>query len=55
MDKNLQILELDKILQMLKNEASCEEAKERCDELRPSGDFITVCNMLKQTEDTHSD
>lgn len=54
MDKNLQILELDKILQMLKNEASCEEAKERCDELRPSGDFITVCNMLKQTEDAHS-
>lgn len=54
MDKNLQTLELDKILQMLKNEASCDEAKERCEEIRPSNDFITVCNMLKQTQDAHS-
>ena len=54
MDKNLQTLELDKILQMLKNEASCDEAKERCEGIRPSNDFITVCNMLKQTQDAHS-
>ena len=54
MDKNLQTLELDKILQMLKNEVSCDEAKERCEEIRPSNDFITVCNMLKQTQDAHS-
>lgn len=54
MDKNFETLELDKVLAMLKEEASCDEAKERALEVRPSTDFITVCNMLKQTEDAYS-
>lgn len=54
MNKNYEILELDKVLLMLKNEASCEEAKEKAEQITPSTDFITVCNMLTQTDDAYS-
>lgn len=54
MEKNFETLELDKVLQMLKNETSCEDAGDLALNLKPSTDFITVCNMLSQTEDALS-
>lgn len=54
MDKNFETLELDKVLQMLKNETSCEDAGDLALGLKPTSDFIAVCNMLSQTEDAQS-
>lgn len=54
MNKHYETLELDKILQLLKNETSCDDAGELALEIEPSSDFITVCNMLSQTEDAFS-
>lgn len=54
MEKNFETLELDKVLEMLKNETSCDDAAERALQIRPSSDFITVCNMINQTEDAYS-
>lgn len=54
MEKNFETLELDKVLQMLKNETSCDDAGDMALGLKPSTDFITVCNMLSQTEDALS-
>lgn len=54
MEKNYETLELDKVLEMLKKETSCDDAGERALEIKPSSDFITVCNMLTQTEDAYS-
>lgn len=54
MEKYYETLELDKVLEMLKNETSCEDAAELALALRPSTDFIAVCNMLSQTEDAYS-
>ncbi len=54
MNKYYETLELDKVLLMLKNETSCDDAAELALGLEPSTDFIAVCNMLTQTEDAYS-
>ena len=54
MNKNFETLELDKILNMLADEATCEDAKELALEIRPTSDFISVCTLLNQTEDASS-
>ena len=54
MDKNYKTLELDKILEMLKEETTCEDAGELALEIRPSNDFNEVCTLLQQTEDAFS-
>lgn len=54
MNKHYETLELDKVLQMLKNETSCEDAGELALEIKPSSDFVTVCQLLDQTEDAAS-
>ena len=54
MNKNYEALELDKILQMLSEEASCEDAKELALEIKPTSDFVAVCQLLNQTEDASS-
>lgn len=54
MNKHYETLELDKVLQMLKNETSCEDAGEMALSIEPSSDFITVCQLLNQTEDAFS-
>ena len=51
MEKNYKTLELDKVLEMLKAETSCEDAGELALNIKPCNDFITLCNMLNQTED----
>lgn len=54
MNKHYETLELDKVLQMLKNETSCEDAGELALQIKPSSDFVTVCQLLDQTEDAVS-
>ncbi|MBQ9530545.1 MAG: endonuclease MutS2 [Eubacterium sp.] len=54
MNKNYEALELDKILQMLKGETSCEDAGELALEIKPTSDFVAVCQLLSQTEDACS-
>ena len=54
MNKNYEALELDKILQMLKEETSCEDAGELALEIKPTSDFVAVCQLLSQTEDACS-
>lgn len=54
MNKHYETLELDKVLFMLKNETSCADAADLALELKPSADFVTVCQLLNQTEDAFS-
>lgn len=54
MNKHYETLELDKVLEMLKNETSCPDAADLAVSIKPSSDFITVCNLLNQTEDALS-
>lgn len=54
MEKNYKTLELDKVLEMLKAETSCEDAGELALNIKPCSDFVTLCNMLNQTEDAQS-
>jgi DNA mismatch repair protein MutS2 len=54
MNKHYETLELDKILQLLKDETSCEDAGELALQIKPSSDFVTVCQLLNQTEDAAS-
>ena len=54
MNKNYEALELDKILQLLAEETSCEDAKELALEISPTSDFVAVCTLLNQTEDASS-
>lgn len=51
--KHHKSLELDKILQMLAKEASCEEAQEKILKLCPQRDLYTVNNLLNETYDAH--
>ena len=53
MDKNLKVLELDKILKLLANEASSEEARNKALNLTPSNDIVKVNKLLKETFDAH--
>lgn len=54
MEKNYKTLELEKVLEMLKAETSCEDAGELALNIKPCNDFVTLCNMLNQTEDAES-
>ena len=54
MNKNYEALELDKILQMLADETSCEDARQLALEITPTSDFVAVCQLLSQTEDASS-
>ena len=54
MNKYFETLELDKILLLLKEETSCDDAAELALEVRPTSDFAEVCRLLKQTEDAFS-
>ncbi|MBE6719852.1 MAG: endonuclease MutS2 [Ruminococcaceae bacterium] len=54
MNKHYETLELNKILEMLKAETSCEDAAELALSIQPSSDFGEVCNLLSQTEDAFS-
>ena len=54
MNKHYETLELDKILELLKNEATCDDAKEMALEIQPTADFMEVCRLLNQTEDAFS-
>lgn len=53
MNRHLKTLELDKILNMLANEASFEESKELALSLRPQNDIQRVLANLKETEDAY--
>ena len=54
MNKHFETLELNRILELLKAETSCDDAAELALSLEPSSDFVTVCNLLSQTEDAFS-
>ena len=54
MNKHYETLELDKVLRMLENETSCEDSAYLARRIEPSGDFITVCQLLDQTQDAQS-
>lgn len=54
MNKHYETLELNRVLEMLKNETSCDDAADLALNIKPSTDFITVCNLLNQTEDAMS-
>lgn len=54
MNKHYEALELDTVLQMLADEATCEDAKELALGLIPSGDISEVELLLSQTEDAFS-
>lgn len=54
MNKHFETLELNKILELLKAETTCDDAAELALAIEPSNDFVTVCNSLSQTEDAFS-
>ena len=53
LSKYSKTLELDKILNLLSDEASMEDAKELASSLIPSNDIDTVKKLLKQTDDAY--
>lgn len=54
MNKHYETLELNKVLELLSKETTCSDAAELAMSIQPSADFITVCNLLTQTEDAFS-
>ncbi|MBQ7740726.1 MAG: endonuclease MutS2 [Eubacterium sp.] len=54
MNKHYETLELNKVLEMLREEATCDDARELALGIKPTSDFIEVCNLLNQTEDAFS-
>lgn len=54
MNKYYKTLELDKVLEMVKNETSCEDAAQLALEITPNSDFADVCRLLDQTNDAVS-
>ena len=54
MNKHYETLELNRILELLQAETSCEDAAEMALAITPSSDFFTVCQLLSQTEDAFS-
>ena len=54
MDKNLQTLELDKVLALLAEQTTCDDAKETALALRPAADPGEIALLLDQTEDAFS-
>ena len=53
-EKNIKTLELDKILQLLSDEATNTDAKEQALRIRPEGDIDTVNRILKETLDAYT-
>ena len=53
MDKNLRALELDKILEMLAAETTCDDAAGLALEIKPETDLEEVRRLLKQTDDAY--
>ncbi len=54
MNKHYEALELNTVLKMLSNEATCEDAKELAESLTPTSDISEVELLLAQTEDAFS-
>ena len=54
MDKNLKALELERVLEMLAREATCDDAKELALKLKPVNDIDEAQLLLSQTEDAYS-
>lgn len=52
-NRHYRAVELDKILEMLASNCSCEESIRRARELKPSSDLGTVTYMISQTLDAH--
>ena len=50
MQRNIHALELDKILQMLAEEVSCEDAKKLALRLEPSSSLTGVRRLLEETD-----
>lgn len=48
MDKNLQTLELDKVLALLAEQTTCDDAKEAALALRPAADPGEIALLLDQ-------
>ena len=53
LSKYSKTLELDKILKLLSDEASMDDAKEKAVSLSASNDYDTVKKLLKQTDDAY--
>ena len=53
MDKNLRALELDKILEMLAAETTCDDAAELALAITPETNLEEVRHLLKQTDDAY--
>lgn len=54
MNKHFETLELNKILALLKEETTCDDAAELAEKIMPSADFAEVCNLLNHTQDACS-
>lgn len=54
MNKHYEALELNSVLEMLANEATCEDARDMALSLKPSTDIREVELLLSQTEDAFS-
>lgn len=52
-NRHYRSLELDKVLEMLAEQASCADAKERALSLAPQTELIAAQTLLNQTEDAH--
>ena len=53
MNRHQKALELDKILALLANETSCEQARDAALELLPSSNIFEIDAMLNETNDAH--
>ena len=51
--KHYHALELDKVLSMLAQETSCEDAAERAHAIVPQSDLKTVRTLLQETDDAY--
>lgn len=51
MNRHLQTIELNKVLAMLRDQAACDETRERALELQPIHDLAVVNQLLKETKD----
>lgn len=53
MNRHLKAVELQKVLDLLRNKAACEESRERLLELRPISDIRVVNSLLAETKDAY--
>ncbi|MBP9989379.1 MAG: endonuclease MutS2 [Ruminococcus sp.] len=54
MEKHLKSLELDKVLELLAEHTSCEDARNMARELKPESDLNIARGLMNQTRDAHS-